>query len=169
MLPCWTVACRNGTMLFELANPVGSGDRRYSWDQKVVISLQANELSSILAEPDTEHTFYHDTCECEAGSKRVWPGLHAHVLRYAREWRMAQCKPGCLYGGMQYWNLKFVLKCQYSSLVMHLMALISTPQAQMVLKLKMIEHACDQHEGQGTLGLVNCPYVLYMFINIMMS
>ncbi|KAF6265254.1 ssDNA-binding transcriptional regulator [Scenedesmus sp. NREL 46B-D3] len=71
---------RNGTMLFELANPVGSGDRRYSWDQKVVISLQANELSSILAEPDTEHTFYHDTFKGQAGRE----GTLVKILKWSR-------------------------------------------------------------------------------------
>jgi hypothetical protein len=32
----------------------------------VMIGLQANELSTILAEPDEDHQFYHDTCECAA-------------------------------------------------------------------------------------------------------
>jgi hypothetical protein len=51
-------------MLFELANPIQGAERRYNWEQKVVIGLQANELSTILADPAGDHQFYHDTCEC---------------------------------------------------------------------------------------------------------
>uniref|UniRef100_A0A383V6W3 Uncharacterized protein n=1 Tax=Tetradesmus obliquus TaxID=3088 RepID=A0A383V6W3_TETOB len=58
---------RNGTMLFELANAVSPGERRYNWDKKVMIGLQANELSTILAEPNANHDFYHDTFKGQQG------------------------------------------------------------------------------------------------------
>lgn len=63
-------------MLFELANAGSPGERRYNWDKKVMIGLQANELSTILAEPDANHDFYHDTCEPAAAAL----GLEALVV-----------------------------------------------------------------------------------------
>jgi hypothetical protein len=47
--------------MLEFANSIG--ERRYDWTNKIQISLNPGELSTLVTAPDTEHKFYHDTCK----------------------------------------------------------------------------------------------------------
>ena len=47
--------------MFEIAAALG--DRRYDWENKIAIQLNPLELAALITAPDTDHTFYHDTCK----------------------------------------------------------------------------------------------------------
>lgn len=58
--------CSLGGFIFEVAS--SSGERRYNWDDKIVVAMNPLELAKIMRAPDQEHSFYHDTCEYDGGT-----------------------------------------------------------------------------------------------------
>jgi hypothetical protein len=129
-------------MLFELANPVGGVERRYNWEQKVMIGLQANELAAILSDPDGNHEFFHDTCEHKLTLNSFGGSL-------------AQCSPHAqfstgsvfgVHGSRCYgWTFPGVLYvCAFFRLPCKLVG-----QQQTIHTLKAIAmHACHEHALQ---------------------
>eukprot|EP00879_Flechtneria_rotunda_P026239 GHRR01027965.1.p1 GENE.GHRR01027965.1~~GHRR01027965.1.p1 ORF type:complete len:147 (+),score=46.04 GHRR01027965.1:436-876(+) len=56
---------RDGTIKFEMATALA--ERRYNWDEKVMIFLSTSELATLMAAPQSEHQFYHDTFKGQPG------------------------------------------------------------------------------------------------------
>lgn len=62
---------REGVFYIEMAPASGAGDRTYSWDKKAALALSCIEVAGILAEPNKEHSFYHDPNKGRAGEGQV--------------------------------------------------------------------------------------------------
>jgi hypothetical protein len=62
--------CREGSMLWEMANSVAPGVRQYKWEEKLSIALKPLELASIATDPGRVYTFEHDRCKWGLLAKR---------------------------------------------------------------------------------------------------